>query len=148
MLAAGLPQYYYLGPQYFTNLHEDDDTRSTYALHGIDKRRLHRELAIKDNLHMGRLFMNKLFYQLGLRSLKPMRRYAVDDVDAQGHVRLVERKEYKEFQRDLTKGTASLQSAFREHIMAFRPDEATASTVQALMARHGQARAFAPKTDM
>ncbi len=140
MQNAGLPQYYYFGPDYFTNIREEDDARATYASRGIDKRRLHRELAIRDNMGMGRLLMNKLFYQAGLRSLKPMRRYRVDDVDAQGRVHLSERREYKEFQRDLAQATAPLQAAFREHIMSFRPNEAATAAVQTVMARHGQAR--------
>ncbi|MBO6171116.1 MAG: glycosyltransferase [Desulfovibrio sp.] len=140
MQAAGLPQYYYLGPDYFENVREEDDACATYAARGIDKRRLHRELVVRDNLGMGRLYMNKLFYLTGLRSLRPMRRYAVDDVDAQGRVRLVERREYKEFQRDMTQTTAPLQAAVRQHVMSYRPDEASAAAVRALMARHGQAR--------
>lgn len=140
MQAAGLPQYYYLGPAYFENLREDDDARQTYAARGIDKRRLHRELVIRDNMNMGRLLMNKIFYTHGLRSLKPLRRYAVDDVDAQGRVRLIERREYREFQRDLRHATAAMQTAFREHILRFLPDAATAAAVRQTMARHGQAQ--------
>ena len=52
MQAAGLPQYYYLGPEYFENIREDEDARDTYSSRGIDKRRLHRELVIRDNLCM------------------------------------------------------------------------------------------------
>lgn len=121
------------------NVTEEDDAGATYAARGIDKRRLYRELVVRDNPGMGRLFMKKI-YLTGLRSLRPMRRYAVDDVDAQGRVHLVERREYKEFQRDMTQTTVPLQAAFREHVMSYRPDEASAAAVRALMARHGQAR--------
>ena len=139
MMTAGFPQYYYLGPEYFSNIKEKDDARTTYAMRGIDKRRLHRELVIRDNLGMGRLFMNKLFYQTGLRSLKPMRRYAIDDVDTRGHVRLLERQEFKEFQRELAQTITPIQSAFREHIVSFRPREDMAAAIHTLILRHGQA---------
>ena len=139
MLAAGLPQYYYLGPDYFENIREDEDARQTYSARGIDKRRLHRELVIRDNLCMGKLFLNKMLYNSGLRSLAPMRRYAVDDVDSQGQVRLVERREYKEFQRDLASVAAGLNNRFRDYIMSYQLDTDTADAMRHVLARHAQA---------
>jgi len=139
MQAAGLPQYYYLGPDYFENVRETDDARETYAARGIDKRRLHRELVIKDNLCMGRLFMNKLLYASGLRALAPMRRYAVDDVDAQGRVRLAERREYKEFQRDLAHVAAGLNARFRDYVMSYALDEDMTAELRQVLERHEQA---------
>lgn len=139
MQAAGLPQYYYLGPEYFENIREDDDAHKTYAARGIDKRRLHRELVVRDNLCMGRLFMNKMLYLGGLRSLAPLRRYAVDDVDGQGRVRLTERKEYKEFQRDLAPAAALLNSRFKEYIMSYKMDEHATDAMRHVLEKHAQA---------
>lgn len=141
MQTAGFPQYYYLGPDYFENVRENGDAGETYTARGIDKRRLHRELVIKDNLCMGRLFMNKILYNMGLRSLAPLRRYAVEDVDAQGRVRLVERKEYKEFQRDLTQAASGLNSRFRDYVMSYRFDDETIAAMRQTMEKHGQAGA-------
>ncbi len=139
MQAAGFVQYYYHGPDYFENLEEPDDNQSTYAARGLDKRRMHRELVIRDNLCMGRLFLNKLLYLSGLRSLRPMRRHLVEDVDSQGRVALKESKEYKEFQREFARVAASLNKRFREHIMAYRLDDETAGALRAVLGRHGQA---------
>ena len=116
-----------------------EDARQTYSARGIDKRRLHRELVIRDNLCMGKLFLNKILYNSGLRSLAPMRRYAVDDVDSQGRVRLVERREYKEFQRDLASVAAGLNNRFRDYIMSYQMDADTAGAMQQVLARHAQA---------
>lgn len=139
MQVAGLPQYYYLGPDYFENIRETDDVRDTYAARGIDKRRLHRELVVRDNLCMGRLFMNKLLYVSGLRSLAPMRRYAVDDVDPQGRVRLTERREYKEFQRDIAQVAAGLNARFRDYVMSYTLDGDTTAALRRVLERHAQA---------
>jgi len=139
MQAAGLPQYYYLGPEYFENIREDEDARDTYSSRGIDKRRLHRELVIRDNLCMGRLFMNKILYLSGLRSLVPLRRYAVEDVDGQGRVRLAERREYKEFQRDLAHVAAGLNARFRDYVMSYQLDGDTAEAMLRVLTMHAQA---------
>ncbi len=138
MQAAGLPQYYYLGPEYFENIREDDDAHKTYAARGIDKRRLHRELVVRDNLCMGKLFMNKILYLSGLRSLMPLRRYAVDDVDGQGRVQLTERKEYKEFQRDLAQVAAGMNARFREYLMSYKLDDHTTDAVRQMLDKHAQ----------
>ncbi|WP_298992244.1 glycosyltransferase [uncultured Desulfovibrio sp.] len=139
MQAAGLPQYYYLGPEYFENIREDDDARETYAARGIDKRRLHRELVVRDNLCMGKLFMNKILYLSGLRSLAPLQRYVVDDVDGQGRVRLAERKEYKDFQRDLAQVAAGLNARFRDYVMSYKLDAPTADAMRQVLEKHAQA---------
>ena len=88
---------------------------------------------------MGKLFMNKILYNSGLRSLAPMRRYAIDEVDSQGRVRLVERREYKEFQRDLASVAAGLNNRFRDYIMSYQLDTDTAEAMRHVLARHAQA---------
>ncbi|SDF24805.1 Glycosyl transferase family 2 [Desulfovibrio legallii] len=138
MRCAGLPQYYYLGPDYFQNLREEADAADVYAARGIDKRRLHRELVLRDNLGMGRLLLNKLLYEAGLRSLKPLRRYAVDDVDAAGRVTLRERPEYKALQRDLHKAAAAVSARFRAHILSFGFNAEERAFMDVLLRRHGQ----------
>lgn len=128
MTCANLPQYYYHGPDYFENLPTPDD-KATYADRGIDKRRLHRELAITDTMQPGKLLLNKFLYAQGIRPLKVMRRYAVDDVANDGSVRLVERKEYREQRRALVHHTASLNRQFRDWVMSFRPDGETCEKI-------------------
>lgn len=123
MLCAGLPQYYYLGPEYFENLPGNEDA-AAYSDKGIDKRRLHRELAVNDNLFPGRLLVNKILYSSGKRPLRVQRRYRVDDVDDTGQVRLSERREYRELRRAMQPALAAFNKKFREHIVSFRPDDA------------------------
>ena len=88
---------------------------------------------------MGKLFMNKILCNSGLRSLAPMRRYAVDDVDNQGRVHLAERREYKEFQRDLAGVAAGLNNRFRDYVMSYQMDADTAAAMCQVLARHDQA---------
>ena len=137
MTCAGFPQYYYHGPDYFENLPEED-AQATYAARGIDKRRLHRELVVTDNLLPGKLFLNKILYASGVRSLKPMRRYEILDVADDCRVTVAERKEYRELRRDMAPHLAAVNRRFREHIMSFRPDPAAAQALRASLARHGQ----------
>ena len=134
---AGFPQYYYHGPDYVENLPEED-AQATYAARGIDKRRLHRELVVTDNLLPGKLFLNKILYASGVRSLKPMRRYEILDVADDCRVTVAERKEYRELRRDMAPHLAAVNRRFREHIMSFRPDPAAAQALRASLARHGQ----------
>lgn len=138
MNCAGFPQYYYNGPEYFENITEEHDAQNTYAARGIDKRRLHRELVIKDNLCMGKLFLNKILYSSSVRSLKPLRRYEVKDIENKYEVKLIERGEYKEFQRDLAQQAATVNARFKEHVMSFRLDPAAERSIKEIMARHGQ----------
>ena len=138
MSCAGFPQYYYHGPDYFENLPEED-AQATYAARGIDKRRLHRELVVTDNLLPGKLFLNKILYASGVRSLKPMRRYEIIDIADGCRVSVAERGEYREFRRDLAPHLAAVNRGFKEHLMSFRPDPATTQALKAGLARHGQA---------
>lgn len=137
MSCAGFPQYYYHGPDYFENLPEED-AQTTYAARGIDKRRLHRELVVTDNLLPGKLFLNKILYASGVRSLRPMRRYEILDIADGCRVSVAERREYREFRRDLAPHLAAVNRSFKEHLMSFRPDPATAQALKAGLARHGQ----------
>ena len=88
---------------------------------------------------MGKLFMNKILYLSGLRSLAPLQRYAVDDVDGQGRVRLTERKECKEFQRDLAQVAAGLHARFRDYVMSYKLDAPTADAMRQVLEKHAQA---------
>ena len=131
MTCFRLPQYYYYGPDYFENLPTPDD-KATYTDRGIDKRRLHRELAITDTMQPGKLLLNKFLYAQGVRPLKVMRRYAVDDVANDGRVHIVERKEFREQRRALAHHTASLKRQFRDWVMSFRPDSETCNKIARL----------------
>lgn len=116
-----MPQYYYHGPDYFENLPTNDD-QTTYTDRGIDKRRLHRELAITDTMQPGKMLVNKFLYSQGIRPLKVMRRYSVEDVDSAGNVHVVERREYREQRRELAGLTSALNRQFRDWVMSFKPD--------------------------
>ena len=53
-------------------------------------------------------------------------------------VTVAERKEYREFRRDLIPHLAAVNRRFKEHIMSFRPDAASTQALRASLARHGQ----------
>lgn len=121
MTCAKFPQYYYHGPDYFENLPTPDD-KSTYLDNGIDKRRLHRELAVTDSIQPGKLLLNKFLYTQGIRPLKVMRRYAIDDVASDGTVRILERREYRELRRELAHHITAINRQFRDWVMSFKPE--------------------------
>ena len=94
---------------------------------------------VTDNLLPGKLFLNKILYASGVRSLKPMRRYEIIDIADGCRVSVAERGEYREFRRDLAPHLAAVNRGFKEHLMSFRPDPATTQALKAGLARHGQA---------
>lgn len=137
MTYARMPQYYYHGPDYFENLPTNDD-QQTYADRGIDKRRLHRELAITDAMQPGKMLVNKFLYSEGIRPLKVIRRYVVDDVDSSGNVRIVERREYREQRRELAGLTTKLNRQFRDWVMSFKPDQDVCGKMATIYGKYGQ----------
>lgn len=130
MICAGLSQYYYLGPEYFENIPNNDS--AMYLARGIDKRRLHRELAVTDSLYPGKLLLNKILFAAGKRPLKMQRRYEILDVGTDGLVKLGERVEYREMRRELQPALNALNRKFRENIVSFKPDEDTLDAISGI----------------
>ena len=60
-------------------------------------------------------------------------------MDGQGRVRLTERKEYKEFQRDLAQVAAGLNARFRDYVMSYKLDAPTADAMRQVLEKHAQA---------
>lgn len=137
MTCARIPQYYYHGPDYFENLPTTDD-QNTYAARGIDKRRLHRELAITDAMQPGKMLVNKFLYSQGIRSLKVTRRYVIEDVDSNGHVHVTERREYREQRRELASVTSTLNRQFRDWVMSFKPSQDICAKLTAIYGKYTQ----------
>ena len=52
---------------------------------------------------------------------------------------MTERREYKEFQRELAHVAAGLNSLFRDYVMSYQLDEGTAEAMRQVLVRHAQA---------
>ncbi|MDR1243273.1 MAG: glycosyltransferase [Deltaproteobacteria bacterium] len=128
MNCASFPQYYYHGPDFFTDLHIDD-TKETYLARGINK----QTEQLSSFGRTGLFPANNALFNLCVRSWKVMRRYAIDDIYDKYHVHVVEREEYVEFRKDLDRVVALIykipQSEWSDKFIM---------RLKRLMAGHGQ----------
>ncbi|MDR2891878.1 MAG: glycosyltransferase [Deltaproteobacteria bacterium] len=93
MRAAGLPQYYYLRPDFFFHA-GDEDIREVYTERKLDRSRMYATLFSDDKGGTGLFRLNNYLFYMCIRNWKVPLRYAVADVSEDCRVRVVERPEY------------------------------------------------------
>ncbi len=96
MRCAKFRQYYYYAPDYMTDLGKGVN----YGKHAFDKSKMHRELFGVYGKSIGIFQLNNYLFTNKLRSLKPIPRYEITDID--GHrVKLRLSEKYKEVREAL-----------------------------------------------
>lgn len=106
MIAAGFPQYYYHGPDFFHDLGKSDNTE-TYFTRNVDKGKEAQEAWETADGKLGLFVTSATLYDECIRPFKIMPRYAVVDITNDYYVHVIEREEYKQF-RPVLEGIAQL----------------------------------------
>lgn len=93
MRTAGLPQYYYLGREFFQDTGRED-IDEVYTARNLDRQRMFRELFVDEKGGTGLFRLNNYLYAMCIRSWNVPPRYRVEDVSEDYRVKVVEREEY------------------------------------------------------
>jgi len=137
MEAAGLPQYYYHGPDFFEDLGKND-YQETYVKFHVDKSKETREARVSSKGRLGLFVTNATLYSDCIRNLNVMPRYEIKDISKKYYISIVEREEYKDFRYLLESISVSLTKlvAEKKEISRFEPE--FAQNLKRKLAQFGQ----------
>ena len=93
MNAAGFPQYYYAGDEYFIDVGDGQNVNETYAGR-VDRSAMHRALFVGESGGTGLFPLNHYLFNMCIRNWNVPLRYEVADISEDFRVKMVEREEY------------------------------------------------------
>ena len=96
MVCAGFQQYYYNGPDYYTDLGLNDAFE--YSERNVDKEMEHKRLFVEEDGREGLFNVNRYLFSMCIRNWRIPLRYKILDMDSNFRVHLQERREYAESQ--------------------------------------------------
>ncbi|MDR1124918.1 MAG: glycosyltransferase [Deltaproteobacteria bacterium] len=109
MRAAGLPQYYYLGREFFQDTGRED-IAATYTARNLDRARMFRELFVDGSGGTGLFRLNNYLFAMCIRNWNVPLRYRVADVSKDYRVKVVEREEYEPVRAALAESKARVDA--------------------------------------
>ncbi|MDL2313942.1 glycosyltransferase [Desulfovibrio sp. OttesenSCG-928-C14] len=113
MKQAGLPQYYYLGPDYFEDLSSQEEIVQTYYSRSFDRQAEYWSLFRDGQGGTGLFYLNEYLYQMCIRNWRVPLRYEVLDLSGDGRVKLGERQDYELVREALRKSKEAVDEKLK-----------------------------------
>lgn len=131
---ARFRQYYYYAPAHMADL--GTGVNFNYGRHSFDKLKMHRELFGIHGHKIGIFQLNNYLFRHGMRSLKPVPRYEITDIDGYNvKLRLSER--YKEVRAALTRCSNLINSLLPTEDGNILLDTSFQSRIKEIINEHG-----------